>query len=653
MNAQAPDRSRVAATLAFLGGLLLVSADAPLWCVGIAAGAAAWRLAMAIRGTPRPNPGKALRFVIAVVTAIFVGAVLMSFRTLNGLGAGTALLVLMGALKLIEARTRRDDGIVIGVALFLLLAAALADQSLWRLPFYLLQLWGVIAAMALVAHAGTALTSRAALRLSARTLAMSVPLAALAFVLFPRFAGQFWALERGGQAATGLSDEMAPGSIGSLAVEYEPAFRVYFEGAPPPHAALYFRGPVLNTFDGFTWRRERGRFYPREEIEVSGPPVRYRIMLEPSNRPFLVSLDTVVDPPGRGVYFAHDRQLTAVSDITQVRSYDAVSYLRARSTEPLSATARRYETRLDTDHNPRARALARDMRARATSDAEYARAVLAWFETQGLEYTLDPGTTTIDSVDTTLFDSKRGFCAHFASAYATMMRAAGVPARVVTGYLGGEWNPVGDYLIVRQSDAHAWTEVWLDGEGWTRIDPTVVVAPDRLSRGIFDVLRDSLPATTFLLQRSDWLRQIDLAWDGANQWWQSRVVEFNLRSQFQLLSKLGFESPTWQHLGWFFGITLCTWIIWVSLTLRRSVARIRPDRLGRAWLRLTRRLAGVAPARRGDEGPLAFAARIAAARPELAARVQAVAARYARLRFGATPTRAEIDDFVREARGFG
>lgn len=646
-------RAHVAATLVFIGGLLLVSADAPLWCVGVAAAAAAWRLAVASRRAPPPKPRRGMRFVFGALTAIFVAAVLMSFRTLNGLAAGTALLVLMGALKLIEARSPRDDGIVIGVAIFLLLAAVLADQSLWRLPFYLLQLWGVIAAMALVAHANSALTTRAALRLAARALAMAVPLAALAFVFFPRFGGQFWALERGGQAATGLSDEMAPGSIGSLAVEYDPAFRVQFEGGPPPRAALYFRGPVLNSFDGFTWRRERGNFYPRDELEPIGAPVRYRITLEPSGRPFLVTLDTVIEPPRRGVYFGHDRQVTAMNDITQAMSYEAVSSLRTRSKEPLSTLGRRYETRLYGERNPRARALALEMRGRAGSDAEYARAVLEWFQGQGLEYTLDPGATSLDSVDTTLFDSKRGFCAHFASAYAMMMRAAGVPARVVTGYLGGEWNPVGDYLLVRQSDAHAWTEIWLEGQGWTRIDPTTVVAPERLQRGIFEVFGDSLPGTSFVLRRSDWFNKLALRWDGLNQWWQQSVVEFNLRSQFELLAKLGFGSPDWRHLGWIFAAVLLSWMAWVSLTLRRSVARGKPDRLGRAWLRVTRRLARVAPARAAAEGPYAFAARVSAARPELAQRVQQIAGRYAQLRFGPTPARSEIEMFEREAREFG
>ncbi len=646
------DRSHIAATLTFVGGLLLVAADTPLWCVGIAAAAAAWRLSLAFRGAPRPKPGKAVRIVFAVFTVTFVGAVLLSFRTLNGLGAGTALLVLMGALKLIESRTRRDDGIVIGVALFLLLAAGLADQSLWRLPLYLLHLWGVVAAMAVIAHAGTALTTRAALRLAARALTMAVPLAALGFIFFPRFTGQFWTLPRGDEARTGLTDQMSPGSIGTLAVEYDPAFRVYFEGNLPPREALYFRGPVLNTFDGFTWRRARGRFFPREEVEVVGQPVRYRIMLEPSYRPFLVSLDTVVEPP-RGAFFAHDRQLSTLYDITQIMTYDAVSYLRTRPTRPLATNTRRHETEIGSDHNPRTQALAREMRARAGSDAEYARAVLTWFAEQGLEYTLEPGPTSLDSDDSTLFDNKNGFCAHFASAYATMMRAAGVPARVVTGYLGGEWNPSGGYLIVRQADAHAWTEIWLDGAGWTRIDPTVVVSPGRLQLGIFSLMRDSMPAGSFATERTAWLHEIVLVWDSANQWWQRRVVQFNLRAQFELLSKLGFDSPGWRHLAWLFAVVLCSWIAWVSLTLRRSVARVRPDRIGRARLRVTRKLARVAPARTSDEGPFAFAARIAAARPELAERVLAIADRYARLRFGTSPARTEIEEFERESRAFG
>jgi transglutaminase-like putative cysteine protease len=477
---------------------------------------------------------------------------------------------------------------------------------------------------------------------------MSIPLAAGCFLFFPRFGGQFWALQRGEQATTGLSDEMSPGSISELANEYSPAFRVRFEGPPPSQDALYWRGPVLNTFDGFTWRRARAKIYPAEPIEMLGAPVRYRITIEPTNQPWLFALDTVAQSPRRDIFMAHDRQLSANAPINDIVSYDAVSHLRTRTSGPLSISGRRTETLLPAERNPRARQLALQMRAQAASDADFARAVLEWFRNDGLEYTLEPGTTSIDSVDTTLFDTKKGFCGHFASSYATMMRAAGVPARVVTGYLGGEWNAAGGYMIVRQSDAHAWTEVWLDGSGWTRIDPTAVVAPERLQRSIFDLLPDALSAADAFRHNNALVLRLEHLWDGANQWWQEHVVEFSTRSQLDLLRELGIDAPDWQHLAWAFSIALLVWVAWVSLSLRRGVARAKPDRIGRAWIRATRKLARVAPARTAAEGPMEYAGRVSERRPDLAERVNALAALYARLRFGPVASPQDVAALERE-----
>lgn len=643
-------RSTIGACLVFGASLLLIADRAPTWCVALALASIVWRILVARGRVSRPKPRAGMRFALGAITALLVIAVAMSFRTLNGLAAGTALLVVMGALKVIESRTPRDDAIVIGVALFLLLAAALGGQALWRLPLYLAVMWGACASMALVAHDDPLFTTRAALKLAARALLMAVPLALLSFAFFPRVAGQFWAIQAGATASTGLSDEMSPGSVGELATEYEPVFRVRFEGSPPTRSALYFRGIVLNNFDGFTWRRERLPSHRISRPIPAGEPVRYRVTLEPTNRPWLFALDTVLASPRRDVYLSHDRQLTAPNPITSPTSYDAQSWLETRSDSSLSARGRQFETQLPADRNPRTLALARELRARVTGDAEYADLVLAWFRDNGLEYTLEPGTTTVDSVDTTLFDAKRGFCGHFASAYATLMRAAGVPARIVTGYLGGEWNPIGEYLLVRQSEAHAWTEIWLEGRGWTRVDPTAVVAPERLQRGILDLLSDSLPAGQAALRRNALFTRLALFWDGANQWWQEHVVEFNLRAQMNLLERLGIGAPQWQHLGWAFALGLIAWIAWVALTLRRSVARGKPDRIARAWLRATRKLARVTAPRLATEGPLDFARRVALARPDLAERVTALAQRYARLRFGPGAAAAELNAFERDIR---
>jgi len=645
-------RSGIAAALLFAAALLLTLGHAPWWCVAIGGAAVAWRLAVATGRVARPRRGRGVRYLLGSITAVLAIAVAMNFRTLNGLAAGTALLVVMGALKLLESQTRRDDAIVIGSALFLLLAAALAGQSLWRMPLYLLTIWGAAAAMALVAHGDPLFTTRAAFRIATRAVVMSIPLALLCFIFFPRVAGQFWALQRGAVATTGLSDEMSPGSFDKLVTEYDVAFRVRFTGEMPPQAALYWRGPVLNSFDGFTWRRARagGGLYVAAPIIPLGEPVSYRVTLEPTNQNWMFALDTVDASPRRGVYLTHDRQLIASNPITSVTSYDAVSHLSTRSDGPLSTLGRRYETRLPLDRNPRARALAFDIRARTGSDEEYARAVFEWFRTSGLEYTLEPGATSVDAVDATLFDTRRGFCGHFASAYANLMRVAGVPARVVTGYLGGEWNPVGGYLIVRQSEAHAWTEIWLDGKGWTRVDPTAAVEPERLQRGVFDVMADSLPATSVFLHNNAWFTYVAHLWDGANQWWQDSVVEFNLRSQFDLLRRLGIEKPNWQHLGWAFAAGLVAWIAWVALSLRRSLARGKPDRIAKAWLRMARKLEKVAAPRAANEGPYDFARRISAARPDVAADIEALAARYARLRFGPAANESEIVQFERDVR---
>jgi transglutaminase-like putative cysteine protease len=646
-------RSGIAAALLFATSLLLTVGHAPPWCLGIGIAAVLWRLGVAVGRFARPRRGAAVRYFMTALTCLLAVGVATTFQTLNGLAAGTALLVVMGALKLLESQTRRDDAIVIGVALFLLLAAALADQSLWRLPLYLLAVWGAAAAIALLAHGDALFPTRAAFRIAARATLMSIPLALLCFAFFPRIAGQFWALQRGSMASTGLSDEMTPGNIDKLAIEYDPAFRVQFSGAMPPRAALYWRGPVLNTFDGLTWRRARsgGGLYVATPVFPVGDAVRYRVTLEPTNQSWWFALDTVDASPRRDVFLTHDRQLISAAPVTSVVSYDATSHLATRSDGPLSTLGRRYETRLPLERNPRARSLALDLRARTRTDQEFARAALDWFRTNGLEYTLEPGvTSSVDSVDTTLFDTKRGFCGHFASAYATLMRAGGMPARVVTGYLGGEWNPVGGYLLVRQADAHAWTEVWFDGQGWTRIDPTAVVAPERLQRGVYDLMADSLPAASVFFHRNAFFNRLALLWDGANQWWQSNVVEFNLRSQFDLLEKLGIDSPQWQHLGWAFALGLVGWIGWVALSLRRTLARGKPDRIGRAWQRATRKLAPLAGPRAADEGPCDFARRVGRARPELAARVATLAACYARLRFGPAASPQDIAAFERDVR---
>jgi transglutaminase-like putative cysteine protease len=565
----------------------------------------------------------------------------------------SALLILMAGLKLLETRQRRDRLVLVGAALFLLLAACLDRQSLLRAPWYLAQAWLCCAALAVVATEG--FPGRSALALAGRTLLLALPLAVLLFVFFPRIAGSFWALPRGEEAITGLSDTMSPGGIAQLTTSYDIAFRARFTGPLPPPEQRYWRGPVLHEFDGFTWTRGPGGWRAPAARAFTGPAYGYRVMLEPSRHHWWFALDTPARSPAANVALTHDYELLAVRAVSEPTSYQALSYTASSATGPLSAAERRVETALPHARNPRSAELARELRARAGSDAAFVAATLEFLGSGGFVYSLEPERLGSEQVDEFLFRTRTGFCGHYASAFVVLMRAAGVPARVVTGYLGAEWNPMGGYLVVRQSDAHAWVEVWLEGRGWTRVDPTAVVAPERLRHGLLDLLPEAMSAPTRLLHGSAWLTRLLQRWDAANAWWSDRVVKFDYSTQLDVLERLGIHSAGARELGWAFALTLLGWLAVIAWQLGREARAHRPDPLARAYARLCRKLSRTGVTRTLEQGPLAYAAALGAAHPGLVPGAQALLAHYAWLRFGApapaTRTR-DIAEFARAVRRF-
>lgn len=613
--------------VAFAAAVLLHADRAPVWCTVTAAAAMLWRWVHQRGGLPLPG-----RFLRAGLTLLLLGGVLVTFRSLGGLAAGSALLMVMGAAKLLETRGARDALVVVLVSITLVLAAALDRQSLLRVPLYLLTFWLALAALTLLAsRAGSA---RPAFATSGRTLLLALPFAALCFVLVPRMAGPLWAMPPGSGGTTGLSDEMSPGSIGELSISSDIAFRVRFEGPAPPPAQRYWRGPVLHDFDGFTWRRVPGQVAVRQEPDPVSPPVRYHVMLEPHGRIYLFGLDSIARLDARRSFRTFDGQVLAQRPVTAAIAYDGVSYLDTRYTGPLSILARRLDTRLPPDRNPRTLALAQTLRAGSSSDRDYADRVLEYFRSAGFTYTLEPPLLGPDSVDDLVFGSRLGFCGHFASAYATLMRAASIPARVVTGYQGGAWNPIGGYYTVRQSEAHAWTEVWFDGEGWVRIDPTAVVAPGRLERGLAEVLPESRSAADTLLGRAAWLRNLRDAWDAAGSWWQESVVSFNRAAQRDLLSRLGLGDLDYRQLVLLLTIAALLWGVALLGFLARLPHGARPDAAGREWQRLLTLLARRGAPQPAHAGPLEVARAGARQLPEAADDIQALAADYCALRFG-------------------
>jgi protein-glutamine gamma-glutamyltransferase len=640
------------AAAALLSGVLLHIDRAPLWATAAALLCIAWRFAHEV--LPVRLPGVIAKIGVMLLLSL---AVLVQFRTLNGLSAGTALLVVMGSLKLLETHTQRDRNIVIGVSLFLLLAACLDRQSLLRAPLYLVHAWICCAALGVMTRGNVSMSNRTIAVLAARSLLLALPLALLFFLFFPRMAGAFWTLPQSEAATTGLSDTMSPGSISSLGESDEPAFRVHFEGDPPPPEERYWRGPVLHDFDGYTWRQSPGQGYMRSPLQYEGKAYRYSVTLEPSSERWWFALDTVAESPDRRrVRLTFDQQLVANDPVTRLITYNAISYTQTRSEGPAPVLARRVDTRLPPNRNLRSVALAKEMRGRAASEQEYIRSVLDLFRQGGFEYTLTPPLLDLDSVDDFIFNTKLGFCGHYASAFVTMMRAAGIPSRVVTGYQGGEWNPIRNYYLVRQSDAHAWAEVWLDGRGWTRFDPTAVVAPERLRRGLFDLLPESRSTATRMLRNATWLTELRQTWDAANDWWNERVVHFDFRTQVDLLRWLGFDTPDWRILGYLLAAGFIAWLIVIAWHVGRTSRRTPADRLARAYDRLCSKLARAGAAREPHEGPLAYAMAVATRRPDLAVSANGLLMSYAGLRFGnevaETARPAAIVAFERAVSGF-
>lgn len=618
------------ACAAFGGGVLLQIDRVPAWASASALILILWRCATA---GSRWYPGILLRALLALT---LVGLVLLRFHTLNGLAAGTTLLLLMAALKLLETQRTRDQLVLIAAALFLLVAACLDRQQLSRVPLYAAEVWLCCAALAVVSYPSSG--AGAALRLAGGGLLVALPLAVLLFVLFPRLPGSFWAIPRGEQALTGLSDSMNPFGIGQLATDYEPVFRVKFSGAAPRPEERYWRGPVLHEFDGYTWRRGYALLRALPPLDARGTPYRYRVVLEPTHRRYWFGLDTPVQAPDERATLSYDHQLIAREDVNTPVSFEGLSYTQLLGPQPLPAIERHQDLTLPAAVNPRSRELATQLRAQAGSEAAFVGTVLDYFRRGGFVYSLEPEPVGGDPVDQFLFRTRTGFCGHYASAFVALMRAGGVPARVVTGYLGGEWNPIGGYLVVRQSDAHAWAEVWLAARGWTRIDPTAVVAPERLRRGVMELLPGALSARERLLRASPWLTPLLQRWDAATAWWSERVLRYDYGAQLDLLARLGVRAPDARTLGWAFMLVLCLWLIGIGWYFGRAAPAARADPLARAYRRLCRKLARALPPRQSHEGPLAFAAAVRAQRPDLAADVQPLLERYAQLRYG--PPRA-------------
>lgn len=622
----------------------------PLWVVALYIVAFVWRV-QAFRGRLE-LPGRWLKVALTLGTAI---GIVLSFGSLIGMEPMVAFLLTAFALKLTEMRSRKDSYVVIFLGYFVLLTAFLFSQDLLLVVYAVVQAWVLTTALVCVHRASGPLGDLQPARLAGVMLLQSVPLMLVLFFLFPRI-GPLWTMPLKSQAAqTGMSDRLRPGDVSRLSLSAEVAFRVRFEGPIPPASELYWRGLVMSRLDGDEWRSLRYFEVPAVErseppLQVTGSPLSYQVMLNPTQQNWLYGL-RYARSPRRGVMQLHDFRMFSPVEVENDFLYKVNSWPETALEQQLSDWRRRTETRLPMGDNPRTVALARELRAASASDQEFVSNVLNYFRNNDFRYTLQPPLLPDrNAMDQFVLGTQRGFCEHFAYAFAVMMRAVGIPARIVAGYLGGETNPVNRTVIVHQFDAHAWNEVWLAGQGWVRIDPTAVVSPDRLRFGLEralagegSFLSDS-PLSPLRFRGVDWVNSVRLRYDALTYRWQSWVVGFDGEAQFDLLHDVLGEISVTRSLVVLLGTGAAVMGVVSLFLFRRRPNRRRPPfetEMLRYQQGLWRR--GIPPL--PGETPAALTRRATQRWPSESARIEALYRQLARCLYG--PPTVLIDDRMR------
>lgn len=580
--------------------------------------------------------------------ALLTLAVIVSFGNIFGREPGTALAVGLLVLKLLETETARDVRVGVGFACFALMSALLIDQGLVATVVVALGLLPALATLRALEPAQTPTTLPRALAPGALLLAAAIPMALLAFLLVPRLSEPLWGAPTADEARTGLSDSMSPGNFTELLTDDRPAMRVSFDGPAPAADLRYFRAYVMWSYDGRSWRRA---FVRRHEAISPAPidaaaTVDYSVSLEPTRERVLPALDVALAAPPQAQLLP-DHEILADKPVNDALHYRVRSALRYRLQPTLDERAQRLGLQLPIGFNPRTLALATQWRQRfGKNDPAIVQAALTLFHDGGFRYTLAPAPLGRDAVDDFLFSTHEGFCEHYSSAFTVLMRAAGIPARVVTGYQGGFWNRLGNYLLIRNSDAHAWSEVWLAGRGWVRVDPTGAVRPERVTLGASAAAGDQLS-----WYRNDWLQGVRNHWDIVNRWWSQGVIGFDSLRQRGLLTPFGVRDVDTATLGILLAIGS---VLFVIAGLSWALFRRQPrDRLTVALRRLEKKLARAGVTRRTSEGPQHYFTRAARALPNRRDELLALMTTYLKLRYASDSPAAEpLRDFLHAVRDF-
>jgi protein-glutamine gamma-glutamyltransferase len=602
----------------------------------------------------------ALKLILAAVT---VGAIYLSYGTLKGVEPAISLLAVLVSLKILEAHTAREFQVMVMMAWVLCLCGFLLSQDL-AIAFCLFVAFALLIAALIQFHRGSSPGPFwVPLATTFKLLAQAAPLVVLLFLLFPRINTGFrlW-IGDPRLATTGFSDRLSPGGIAALANSTNIAFRAEFpdHGTSPP-GPMYWRGLVMWHCEGMQWRA------PYAPASISGSSeghpasdktIRQRITIAPHGARWMFALDR---PFGitSGAMLARGNYLYSVQPIRKARRYEVVS-----STEPLGKELEDYERRaalqLPASISPAVRELAQSFAAPNSEPRAIATRALQFFRTQGFRYSLSPGEYNQNDLEEFLFHRRAGFCGHYATSFAILMRLAGIPARVVVGYLGGEYNDLGGFVLVHQADAHAWCEVWIPENGWTRIDPTTAVAPDRAGLDLSSFLAGRVAsgematgrsALVTQLARLVLVNQIRSIWEALNYQWDTRVLGFDADVQDVFLTSLGLTKSGPLPLAMQVLIVIFALLIiyagWMQWRTRRRV-----DRIQALYERYCQKLARIGVRRDPCEGPVDFAKRATQSLPSASKYVRQITETYIALRYAPGPPVISVDKFAKEINAF-
>lgn len=608
----------------------------PVPLFGFFAALLIWRLIGVQRVDWLPN-----RWLLFLLTVIGLALLVVQHRGLFGRDAGTALFVVALGLKLMEIRGKRDVSLIVYLAFVVAASQFLYEQSILMAGYILLVCAALLAT--LITQNAPQIQNQAAFKTSATIILQALPMAMVIFVLFPRLEAPRWMwLADDNKALSGLTDTLEPGSISDLSLSDELVFRVRFEGNVPSPALRYWRGPVYSNTDGVHWTIAASRNQPNQAIAFSGEAVHYTLLTEPQKQNWVFGLDM----PER--FDTSLRRNSTFQLLTNKRPADRAEYqLVSRpnyNTGPISAEEYQRNLQLPKAATAKQQALLSKLQGPDGQPEQFIQNVLNHFREEAFYYTLSPPLMPVNPIDTFLFETRSGFCSHYATAFVYLLRLAKIPARVVGGYQGGEINEVGGFLEVRQADAHAWAEAWLKNKGWVRFDPTAVIAPERIERGVNVDLQVASGAVNFgpLVNESaalNWLKRSRQLWQSIDYNWQRWVINYDGANQMQFLQSLGIDGIA-TLAKWLVGSLIITTLPLAWLLLKQPKKPV--DKTLWVYRRFCNKLAKAGAVIESGEGAKDFAERAKRQIPELAAQIEQITALFIRLRYQADATDADL-----------